>query len=94
MSVLALAGELTIMTAADRKTELLTAVSRRKSVELDLSEITELDTAGLQVLLLARREAAEVGKSFTLVSPSPAVLEALEICWLSPSSLDPIGAPA
>lgn len=91
MSVLAVSGELTIMVAADRKTELLNAVTRRKSVELDLSDVTEMDTAGLQLLLLAKREAAELGKTFTLVSPSPSVTEVLEICCLD-AALEPVAS--
>lgn len=89
MSTLAISGELTIMVAADRKTELLNAVSRRKTVELDLSDVTEIDTAGLQILLLAKREAVELGKSLTLVSPSASVSEVLEICCLD-NALEPV----
>jgi anti-sigma B factor antagonist len=91
MSVLAVSGELTVMVAVDRKAELLAAVARRKSVELDVSGVTELDTAGLQVLLLAHREALALGKTFTLVDPSSAVTEVLELCFLTPG-LTPVAA--
>lgn len=44
--------------------------------ELDLSEVAECDTAGVQLLLALRRAAAAGGRSLHLVQPSPAVAEA------------------
>ena len=70
-------GEMTIYYAAEMKGELLPCIDRGAEVEIDLSEVSEMDTAGFQLLLLAKREAAKAGKSFRRGAHSPATLEVL-----------------
>ena len=74
-------GELTIYTAAEMKEKigaLLNGESAsRESVEIDLSQVGEIDTAGLQLLLLAQRECAKQERSIVFSNPSEAVL----VCW-------------
>lgn len=82
----ALTGELTIQTASQEKAGLLALLEvtadEGADLELDLSGITELDTAGLQLLLMARREAVAAGRSLSLAAPSHTVLEVLRIAHL------------
>ena len=80
--VLELEGELTIHTAADRRGALLAMVDAGGDLDLDLSAVTELDSAGLQLLLLARREAARGGARLTLAAMSQAVADVLAIAHL------------
>jgi anti-sigma B factor antagonist len=80
---LAVVGELTIQTAAERKAELLALLDSADEVEVVLADVTELDTAGLQVLLLAKREAAQLGKTLRLVSANRIVMDVLNIAHLS-----------
>jgi anti-sigma B factor antagonist len=84
---LGLAGELTIRTAAEEKAGLLAfldiTAAEGADVELDLSGVTELDTAGVQLLLMGRREARAQGRQLRLVEPSPTVVELLKIAHLS-----------
>ncbi|MEV4701951.1 STAS domain-containing protein [Actinoplanes sp. NPDC049316] len=54
---LAVDGELTIITAAEQKERLLGALQTSSGLRIDLAGVEEIDTAGLQILLLARREA-------------------------------------
>ncbi|WP_198950770.1 lipid asymmetry maintenance protein MlaB [Kineosporia sp. A_224] len=75
-------GELTIHTAGDRKTELLALLERGDTLTVDLSAVTELDAAGLQLLLLTRREATQLGKTLEITAASNAVTEALAIVHL------------
>ncbi len=75
-------GELTIHTAGDRKVELLALLERGDALTVDLSAVTELDTAGLQLLLLTRREATQLGKTLEITAASNAVTEALAIVHL------------
>ena len=75
----AIEGELTIYRAADVKTELLDALRQAALLEVDLSGVTELDTAGLQVLMLAKQVAAADGRQLRLVGHSPAVLDVFEM---------------
>jgi anti-anti-sigma factor len=58
------------------------ALERSAALSIDLSAVRELDTAGLQLLLLAAREAQGTGKSVTLVALSNAVAEVVELCNL------------
>ena len=80
---LAVVGEMTIQTAAERKAELLALLESAAEVEVVLTDVTELDTAGLQVLMMLRREAAHLGKSLRLVSPNKVVTDVLEIAHLT-----------
>jgi len=80
--VLEIEGELTIHTAADRRVVLMALADAGGDLELDLSGVTELDTAGLQLLLLARREAARGGGRLTLSAVSRAVADVLAIAHL------------
>jgi anti-sigma B factor antagonist len=77
---LRIAGEMTIYTAADLKGQIVTALNEADALEIDLSEVSEIDTSGLQLLLLVKREAAQHGKSATLVGHSHAVIECLDMC--------------
>jgi anti-sigma B factor antagonist len=83
---LAIAGELTILTAAEHHERLLRALgdSAGEDAEVDLSGVTDVDTAGLQVLLLARREARRRGVLLRLTGHSPAVHDTLALAWLTP----------
>ena len=87
---LALAGELTIYRAAELKAELLEAVRRDAELEIDLSGVTELDTCGVQLLMLAKRCAQEQGGSLRLTGHSPAVLDAFELFDLAGWFGDPL----
>jgi anti-sigma B factor antagonist len=78
-SRLALAGELTIYRAAELKGELMLALARAPLLELDLSAVSELDTAGLQVLMLAKQHATALGHQLRLVGHSAAVLEIFDM---------------
>jgi anti-anti-sigma factor len=84
---LELTGELTIQTAVERKAVLAevletAAQARATSLELDLAEVAELDTAGLQLLLLAQREAASFGCRLRFAAMSQAVSDVLAIVRL------------
>lgn len=75
---LRLKGELTIYYAAELKQPLLDHLQSPGDAEIELEQVNELDSAGLQLLLLAKREAVQAGKRLRLLSHSPAVLEVLE----------------
>ena len=48
-------GSMTIYEAAADKPVLLDAVAKAEETEIDLSSVREMDTAGLQLLILAKR---------------------------------------
>jgi anti-anti-sigma factor len=76
---IAIEGEMTIYRAADLKVEVLEALRKTRVLEIDLSGIVELDTAGLQVLMLAKQTAAADQRELRLVQHSPAVMEIFEM---------------
>lgn len=75
---LCVAGELTIYQSAAFKAELLEFLGHCDAPELDLREVTEFDSAGFQVIALARREAVVQGKSLLLRDCSEPVRKVLE----------------
>ncbi|MDO7896017.1 STAS domain-containing protein [Pseudomonas citrulli] len=75
-------GELTIYTAADLSAQWLPHLGATPRMEVDLSQVTEMDGAGLQLLLMALREAPKAGTQLTLTGRSKAVTETLELCNL------------
>jgi anti-anti-sigma factor len=77
--VIRLDGELTIYRAAELKPLLLQWPASDGAVELDLSAVDEIDTAGVQLLLLARREAQGLERELRLVGRSRAVDDALTL---------------
>lgn len=74
--VLRVEGELTIFRAAELRPLLL---GDPPPAEIDLSGVTEIDTAGLQLLLQARRTALTEQRALRLTAPSPAVCEVIEL---------------
>jgi anti-anti-sigma factor len=91
---LALADDLTIYNAAAQKTTLLDTLSNAAGLDLDLSRVGEIDSAGLQLLILAKREANRQGKPLHLIAHSAAVLEVIDFLNLGAFFGDPLHIPA
>ncbi len=83
MQILSLEGELTIYTAAEQKEILQGFLQNSGDLEIDLSAVTELDTAGLQLLIVAKRELTKRGDTLRFVMHSAAVLNVLELANLA-----------
>jgi anti-anti-sigma factor len=88
--VLRIEGELTIYRAAELKQTLLEKVGAHPKLEIDLSGVTEVDTAGVQLLMLAKQTALTAQGEVTLVSHSPAVIDVLELLDLAAYFGDPL----
>jgi anti-sigma B factor antagonist len=74
-------GEMTIYRAGEVAQTLFAAVRGHDGdVHLDLSEVSEFDTAGLQLVLMARRLAEADGRRLDVVHPSECVAEVLNLC--------------
>jgi anti-sigma B factor antagonist len=79
-------GEMTIYRANEVAQTLFDAIRAHDGdVSLDLSAVTEFDTAGLQLVLMARRLAETSGRRLDLVQPSECVVEVLDLCHVAVS---------
>ena len=79
-----MAGEMTIYRAAELKEMLLEPLQHSgATLEVDLSGVTELDTAGLQLLILAKRTALKNEGQLRLIGHSPAVLNVFDLLNLA-----------
>jgi len=90
MNTQVLEGELTIFTATEMKPALLAMLYADNDVEINLANIMDIDAAGLQLLILLKREAARIGKSLRYVMHSNAVLDLIELANLTSSFGDQI----
>ena len=92
--LLALSEDLTIYNALEHKARLLDALASAEVLELDLMQVNEIDTAGLQLLILLKREASRTGKSVAITAHSHAVRSVIDFCNLAAELGDPLVIPA
>ena len=86
-TVLRIEGELTIFRAMELKDDF---VANPALIEIDLSGVTEFDSAGLQLLMLAKKTALAEQRELRLVSHSPAVIEVFELLSVGSYFGDPL----
>lgn len=93
-SALRIEGEMTIYRAEELKRALIGPLLNAEQLEVDLSGVTEVDSVGLQLLLLAKRTARSMQGEFRLVGHSPAVLEVFDLLKLAAYFGDDLVIPA
>jgi len=86
-ALLRIEGELTIFRAAELKEVLLATPA---PAEIDLSGVTEIDSAGLQLLMLAKKTAQAQRRELRLVAHSQAVTEVFELLNVAAYFGDPL----
>ena len=91
---LTLAENLTIYHALEQKTHLLEALAATEDLELDLLQVGEIDPAGLQLLLLLKKEGLRTHKRVSIVAHSQAVRAVIDFCNLAAELGDPLVIPA
>ena len=85
---LAVEGELTIYRAAELKDALLDAVRQHAAPAFDLSAVSEFDSAGLQLLLVARQEVARLGKTLRVQGAGSAVRDVFALLGVPFDGID------
>jgi anti-anti-sigma factor len=90
---LVLEGELTIHHALDMKQALLSVLAQSESIEISLAGVTEMDTAGAQLLLMIKREAEEQGVALRLKDHTSAVRTVVDTMQLAGTLGDPMLIP-
>ena len=96
MSVIrrAFTEDFTIYRVAELKPVLLGLIQEGEHIELDLSGVGRMDSAGCQLLIFAKREAGAAGKTLAIVAHSPAVQSLIECYNLAAWFGDPLVVPA
>lgn len=89
-------GEMTIYQAAALKEMLQAALEQGTELDIDLSAVSEIDTAGVQLLIAAKKTAQAAHKELRLTAHSAAVMEVFEMFDLGGWFGDPlvISSPA
>lgn len=87
-------GALDIYHSAEIKQHLIDGIRGSQVLELDLSRVPEMDTAGLQLLALTKREGKQLDHAMRIVAHSPAVREVIEFFNLVAFFGDPLVIPA
>ena len=78
--VVRIRGEMTIYGAAELKGSLFTAISSHpEHCSIDLASVSEFDTTGLQILMMAQRACASRGAHLRVENPSDCVREAFAL---------------
>ena len=73
-------GDMTIYEAMSLRDALFEALDREPGRAIvDVSHVAEIDTTGVQILIVAQRTCTARGESFTLANPSTVVRETLEL---------------
>lgn len=90
METHAINGELTIYTAQAEKQHLQAFLETGDELELNLSQVAEIDSAGLQVLIVLKQEAARRQKALRYVMHSKVVLDVLEMTNMTSSFGDQV----
>lgn len=83
-------GDMDIYNAAALKEELMPVLEDARDLEISLADVTEIDTAGVQLLMLAKKVRAAHGHVLTLTEHSSAVLDVFELMDLVSYFSDPI----
>ena len=87
--------DLTVYHALAQKQQFLDALAATtETLELDLSNVSEMDTAGFQLLILLKNEAHRAGKQTTIVAHSQVVRSVIDFCNLAAVFGDPFVIPA
>ncbi len=91
-----ISGEMSIYTALELKNKLLDIfyhITEVHSIEINLSEVDEIDTAGFQILVLMKNETARRHIALHLVAHSNAVLEIFSLFNVENFFGDPLVLP-
>ena len=91
-SSLSIDGELTIYTVQQYKKSLVENLSEDKVLEVDLTDVDEIDISGLQLLAAISKQLADNGSEMKITQASDVVTEALETsCIMTSMTCDSEG---
>lgn len=83
-------GGMSIYNAQEVKEQLLAAVRTAQTLELDLSSVNDMDTAGFQLLVLAKRECQRLDRVLRITAHSDTVREFIDFYNMGAFFGDPV----
>lgn len=86
----AVEGEMTIFHAQEMKSALQEPLVSGRDIEVDLSGVSEIDSAGLQIMVMLKLEAFVRDKTLRFIGHSAAVREIIDLCDLGAFFGDPV----
>jgi len=78
----AVQGELSIFSVSRLRTEWLADLAQGDELTVDVSAVTEIDAAGVQLMIAALHEARNLGKRLVFTHANDTVVQALELCGI------------
>lgn len=76
-------GEMTIYTAAQIKEELVAInsilVNGKNNISINVSGVSDFDTSGLQLLMMAKKNLVLIDKNVNIIGHSDSVIEAMRL---------------
>lgn len=90
IDVVSFEGEMTIYDIEALSGEFLPILAQTKELVIDLKNVTEIDSSGAQLLMLARKECLRIEKPFSLINHSSAVVKLFEVLGLLSWFNDPV----
>lgn len=78
-------GEISVYTASEYREVLLKKYKAGRTMELDLSQVSEIDTCGLQLLVALQKHLHGADGELRLCDPDESVRQVLELTQLSDS---------
>ena len=86
--------DMTIYHAKQQKDALLPKLNQSRELHIDLSGVSEVDSAGVQLLLMLKAESIKRGVMLKLLKHSEAIIEVFELLHLGAHFGDPVVIPA
>jgi anti-sigma B factor antagonist len=87
---ISISNDLDIYTAIEFKTLLDKVIDDKRELEINLAEVTQIDCAGIQHLMLTKKERDKRNLGLSLVQPSNVVLDAFGFLRLVSYFNDPV----
>ncbi len=75
-------GEMTIFRAQELREAIIPVISGNDEIEIDLSNVTEVDAAGMQLMVSVKLEAILRGKTLRYVGHSKPIMDMIDLSGL------------
>lgn len=89
-TILSIENEMTIYTVSELKNAIYSHLKSDHKLQINLSDVTEIDSSGIQLLMFLKNEACHKKNSLIFIEHSQAVVDVVELFNLSSFFNDPV----